>query len=101
MFRLAGSLLKSSLSHIEVGAFVSPKWVPQMKSSEVLVKKSLKYQKDKTVHYSALVPNVRGMEDALKSGIKEVAIFGASSETFSKNLSKSSNHVIAPTVTKI
>ena len=33
---------------------------------------------------SCLVPNVRGMEEALKSGIQDVAIFGACSETFSQ-----------------
>lgn len=81
-------LSHTGLKHIEVGAFVSPKWVPQMAGSSMLVKKALKAKKEnkvlKTVKYSALVPNVRGMEDALQTGIKEIAIFGASSETFSK-----------------
>ena len=81
-------LSNTGLQHIEVGAFVSPKWVPQMAGSDKLVKKALKAKADKkvkdSVKYSALVPNVRGMEDALKTGIKEIAIFGASSESFSK-----------------
>lgn len=81
-------LSKTGLKNIEVGAFVSPKWVPQMAGSDMLVKKSLKAKADSKIHksvkFSALVPNVRGMEDALKTGIKEIAIFGASSESFSE-----------------
>jgi hydroxymethylglutaryl-CoA lyase len=81
-------LSDAGLKRIEVGAFVSPKWVPQMAGSIELTKELIRLrsvgQIAKDVKFLALVPNVRGMEDALKSGIEEVAIFGACSESFSK-----------------
>ncbi|MCB0421605.1 MAG: hydroxymethylglutaryl-CoA lyase [Bdellovibrionales bacterium] len=83
---MINDLVEAGLKHIEVGAFVSPKWVPQMKGTSEIVA-TLKHNSSPKVfasHYSVLVPNLRGMEDALKSGIKEVAIFGSCSEGFSK-----------------
>jgi isopropylmalate/homocitrate/citramalate synthase len=66
---------------IEVSAFVSPKWVPQMgDASEVFAGIT---RKD-GVRYSALVPNRAGLDRALAAGVREVAIFAASSETFSR-----------------
>lgn len=74
------------LKRIEVGAFVSPKWVPQMNDSLPLIndlfKNRSRYPRD--VQFSALVPNVKGISDALLTPIPEVAVFGASSESFSK-----------------
>lgn len=79
-------LASSGLKRIEVGAFVSPKWVPQMTGSHELIVDLLKDPKEfpKDIHFSALVPNVKGMEDALTTAIPEVAVFGASSESFSR-----------------
>lgn len=85
---LIKKLVDAGMTRIEVGAFVSPGWVPQMVGSLDLTKEILRLQASgqilKDAKFSCLVPNVRGMEDALKSGIQEVAIFGACSETFSK-----------------
>jgi hydroxymethylglutaryl-CoA lyase len=78
-------LVGSGLKRVEVGAFVSPKWVPQMAGSLELIQKLYTRPVPKGVRYSALVPNVRGMEDALKTPVLEVAIFGAASESFSKS----------------
>lgn len=75
-------LSKTGLKFIEFGAFVSPKWVPQMSGSDQ-VAQSLKHSK-KQITYSALVPNLMGLEQALKYNVKEVAIFAAASESFSK-----------------
>lgn len=79
-------LADSGLKRIEIGAFVSPKWVPQMANSQELIdivmKNRAQYPKD--VQFSALVPNVKGMEDALQTSIPEIAVFGACSESFSK-----------------
>ncbi len=87
-FDLIKQLADAGMKRIEIGAFVSPQYVPQMSGSIELVKQVLKEQEagaiSKDVRFSCLVPNVRGMEDALKSGIQEVAIFGACSESFSK-----------------
>jgi len=78
---LVDELTASGLSHIEVGSFVSPKWVPQMAgSSEVFAQ----IQREQGVTYAALTPNLRGFEDALAAGVKEVAVFAAASEAFSQ-----------------
>jgi hydroxymethylglutaryl-CoA lyase len=74
---------------IEVSAFVSPKWVPQMAdASEVFAG----ITRRAGVRYSALVPNLAGLARAEASGVREVAIFAAASETFSK---KNINQTIA------
>jgi hydroxymethylglutaryl-CoA lyase len=72
---------------IEVSAFVSPKWVPQMAdAAEVFAG----IKRKRRVRYSALVPNSRGLERAIAAGATEVAIFAAASETFSqKNINQS------------
>ena len=68
-------------SVIEVSAFVSPKWVPQMADArEVFAGITRK----PGVRYTALVPNHAGLERAIAAGVSEVAIFAAASETFSR-----------------
>ncbi len=76
-------LSRTGIKHIEVGALVSPKWVPQMEGSELIFKKFAK-ENTKGISYSLLVPNLKGLDKAIDSGAKEVAIFAAASETFSK-----------------
>ncbi len=93
-FQLLKRLSDAGLKRVELGAFVSPKWVPQMADTEKLVKRAIKARKQGTLSsnmkFSALVPNMRGFENSLRSGIEEVAIFGAASETFSqKNINTS------------
>ena len=79
--RLVDALSAAGLSYIEVGSFVSPKWVPQMAgSAEVFAH----IQRKPGVTYGALAPNLRGFEDALAAGVKEVAVFAAASEAFSQ-----------------
>ncbi|MGF6592113.1 hydroxymethylglutaryl-CoA lyase [Pseudomonas sp. 2835] len=79
--RLVDDLSAAGLSYIEVGSFVSPKWVPQMAgSAEVFAN----IQQRSGVTYAALAPNLRGFEDALAAGVKEVAVFAAASEAFSQ-----------------
>src|SRR5262245_61184744 len=72
---------------IEVSAFVSPKWVPQMgDAAEVFAG----ITRNPGVRYSALVPNRAGLDRALAAGVREVAIFAAASETFSqRNINQS------------
>ena len=79
--RLVDDLSAAGLSYVEVGSFVSPKWVPQMAgSAEVFAA----IQHKPGVTYAALAPNLRGFEDALTAGVKEVAVFAAASEAFSQ-----------------
>lgn len=74
-------LSETGATVIEVGSIVSPKWVPQMADSDEVFRK---ITKKNGVAYSVLVPNLQGFEFALEAGVKEVAVFGAASETFSK-----------------
>ncbi|WP_248796557.1 hydroxymethylglutaryl-CoA lyase [Pseudomonas sp. MWU13-2105] len=79
--RLVDRLSDAGLGYIEVGSFVSPKWVPQMAgSAEVFAR----IQRKPGVTYGALAPNLRGFEDAVAAGVKEVAVFAAASEAFSQ-----------------
>lgn len=78
-------LVDAGLKSIEVGAFVSSEKIPQMAMSKELVEKiNFKYAKNKKLNFPVLVPNERGMKDALESGVNEVAIFAACTEGFSK-----------------
>jgi len=74
-------------SIVEVSAFVSPKWVPQMAdAADVFAGISRK----PGVRYTALVPNRAGLERALAARVSEIAVFAAASETFSrKNINQS------------
>lgn len=75
---LINALAGAGLKDIEAGAFVSPKWVPQMAdSSEVINALDLP-----EINLSALTPNLKGAQAAHAVGIKEFAIFTAASETF-------------------
>lgn len=74
-------LVGAGLKTIEATSFVSPKWVPQM-SDHAEVLRALK--KDSNIHYPVLVPNEEGLLSAIDEGVKDIAIFTAASETFSK-----------------
>ena len=78
---------------IEVCAFVSPKWVPQM-GDAVEVFKGI--TQNPGVRYTALVPNRAGLDRAFEAGVREIAIFAASSETFSRrNINQSIDESLA------
>lgn len=89
---LVEKLVDAGLSVVEVGSFVSPKWVPQMAgSAEVYTR----IQKRAGVSYPMLVPNLKGMEAALAAGVEEIAIFAAASEAFAQ---KNTNCSIAESI---
>lgn len=91
--RLVDELTAAGLMHIEVGSFVSPKWVPQMAGSAQVFEQ---IQRREGVIYSALAPNLRGFEDALAAGVREVAVFAAATEGFSqRNLNCSISESLA------
>jgi hydroxymethylglutaryl-CoA lyase len=87
--RLSGAGLRV----IEVSAFVSPKWVPQMAdAAEVFAA----IARRPGVRYTALVPNPSGLERAIAAGVGEIAIFAAASETFSRrNINQSIDDSLA------
>jgi hydroxymethylglutaryl-CoA lyase len=75
------ALSDAGLRTIEAGAFVSPKWVPQMADTAEVYKG---IPKDPGVDYPVLVPNAKGLDRALEAGVRSIAIFTAASETFNK-----------------
>ena len=89
---LVKKLADAGLSVIECGAFVSPKWVPQMASSAEVYRQ---IEKRPGVSYPMLVPNLKGLELALEAGVEEIALFAAASETFSQ---KNTNCSIAESI---
>lgn len=87
------ALSAAGLPEIEAGAFVSPKWVPQLADSEEVFRT---IRRIPGVTYSALVPNEQGMERALSAQVDKVAVFTAASETFNrKNINASIDESIA------
>lgn len=79
--RLVDDLSAAGVSCIEVGSFVSPKWVPQMAGSDQVF---AGIRRQPGTRYTALTPNLKGFEQALQAGVSEVAVFAAASESFSQ-----------------
>ena len=78
---LIDRLSEAGFANIESASFVSPKWVPQMADgAEVMAGIA---RRTGTI-YSALTPNLRGLEGAIAAQADEVVIFGAASEAFSQ-----------------
>jgi hydroxymethylglutaryl-CoA lyase len=78
---LVDALSAAGFPVIEVSAFVSPKWVPQMgDAGDVFAG----IHRHPGIRYTALVPNLAGLERAHAAGVTEIAIFAAASETFSR-----------------
>lgn len=91
---LINKLADAGLSYIESGSFVSPKWVPQMATSSDVFKG---INKQSSITYAALTPNMKGFDAAIDAKADEVAIFGAASEAFSQ---KNINCSIAESLTR-
>jgi hydroxymethylglutaryl-CoA lyase len=78
------ALSSAKLPEIEVSAFVSPRWVPQLADAEEVFRR---IRREPGVVYSALVPNEKGLERAMAARVGKVAVFTAASETFTlKNI---------------
>ncbi len=73
------NLLNAGLTEIEATSFVSPKWVPQLADAAELWP-----QLPPGGLYSALVPNVRGLERAMEVGCQRIALFTAASDAFTE-----------------
>ncbi len=83
---LIDDLVAAGLTDVEVGSFVHPKWIPQMADTGDVVRGLLARD---GVSYWVLVPNVRGLDGALRAGAEHVAVFLSSSETHNrKNLNR-------------
>lgn len=84
--RLIERLAQSGLSTIEATSFVSPKWVPQLADGPQVLKgiQHLRGSKGTTLEFPVLVPNIKGLELAHKSGAQEIAVFVSATEGFSQ-----------------
>ena len=78
---LINRLANAGVSHIEAASFVSPKWVPQMGDAAAVM---AGIERRSGVTYSALTPNLKGLEGAIAANTPEVAVFAAASEAFSQ-----------------
>jgi len=75
------ALLEAGLRVVEAGAFVSPRWVPQMEGTDEVLRRVRRPEGART---PVLVPNRKGWELAQAAGAREIAVFTAASETFNK-----------------
>ena len=94
---LCKQLIEAGIHRLEAAAFVSPKWVPQMADGvDVLAGlKAMPTLQNRKVSYSALVPNLKGMEAAIEAGVQEAVVFTAASEAFTQ---KNINCTIAESI---
>jgi isopropylmalate/homocitrate/citramalate synthase len=78
---LIDQLSAAGLPVVEAGAFVSPRWVPQMADSAAVL---AGIARKPGVEYPVLVPNMKGFEAAQRAGAREIAVFSAASEAFTQ-----------------
>jgi hydroxymethylglutaryl-CoA lyase len=96
--RLIDALSASGLKRIEATSFVPPKWIPQLADAEQVI---AQVKRPPGVVFSALVPNLRGLERARDAGLEEVAVFLSVTESHSKkNLNKTVAEAVQ-TVTQV
>ena len=75
------TLSEAKLPEIEVTSFVSAKWIPQLADAQEV---SIEIIRDSNILYTALIPNIKGLERALDANYSSVAVFTAASDTFSQ-----------------
>jgi hydroxymethylglutaryl-CoA lyase len=86
-------LVEAGARDIEMGSFVHPRWLPQMANTDEVARQMTRRE---GVRYWALVPNMRGLERALQTDIKHIAVFVSASETHNrKNLNRSVSESMA------
>ena len=79
--KLIDALSECGIKKIEVSSFVSSKWIPQLADAKYVFKN---ITRNSSVKYTALTPNMKGLNAAKSANVDEVAVFAAASETFSK-----------------
>jgi hydroxymethylglutaryl-CoA lyase len=84
--RLIRTLENAGLGHIEITSFVHPRWIPALADADRV---AIEFKTSESTVFSALVPNLRGLERALRTELTEVAVFMSASETHnSRNINK-------------
>ena len=77
-------LAAAGLRNIEATSFVSPKWVPQLADGAEVFNQVSSLSEQRNIRLPVLAPNMKGLENAIKSGVKEVEVFASATEAFSK-----------------
>jgi hydroxymethylglutaryl-CoA lyase len=91
--RLIEALMEAGLKRIEATSFVSPKWIPQLADADEVARH---LPASKSVSFSALCPNPKGLERARAANLEEVAVFLSASETHNKkNINKTTEQTLA------
>jgi hydroxymethylglutaryl-CoA lyase len=78
--KLINKLSECNFKNIEVGSFVSPRWVPQMADSNKVLER---IKKKPGIKYPVLTPNLKGFQDAIKNKADTICVFVTASENFS------------------
>ncbi len=90
--RMVEALIEAGLKRIEITSFVSPRWIPQLADADRLL--SLVRRREGVV-FSALVPNLKGLERAKAAQLEEAAVFLSVTESHSrKNINKSVDEAV-------
>lgn len=74
-------LVGAGVKDIEIGAFVHPKWVPQMGGTEEVARQ---IKRKEGVRYWGLVPNLKGLERAARCGVEHVALVMSATESHNR-----------------
>lgn len=91
--RLIDALAAAGLPHIEITSFVHPRWIPALADADRVAGH---YRERDEATFTALVPNLRGFDRALGTGMREVAVFMSASETHNKrNINKTRDETYA------
>jgi len=90
---LIEGLVDAGIRRIEMTSFVNPRWIPALADHTEV---ATRVRRREGVSYSALVPNMRGLDSASRAGVEEVAVFMAASQTHNrKNINKSTEEALA------
>lgn len=83
---LINRLMGTGILNIEATSFVSPKWIPQLADGKEVLESALGLGTQKSVRFSVLAPNLKGYENAVAAGAKEVVVFASATESFSQKI---------------
>ncbi len=90
---LIEGLVDAGIRRIELTSFVNPRWIPALADH---MEVAGRVRRKPGVSYSALVPNLRGLDSATRAGMQEIAVFMAASQTHNrKNINKSTEEALA------
>ncbi len=91
--QLIEGLVEAGVRRIEITSFVNPRWVPALADHEEVARL---IKRTEGVRYSALVPNMRGLDSATRAGMREVAVFLAATQSHNqKNINKTTEEALA------